>query len=374
MRLFFFILFFLPLCGHANDANQLQEINKKIETVTAQLALDQTQQEKLQQALKNLDLEIAKTAITLKKTEDQLAQTKSTLETLDKQYKTELNNLTLQQEELSEQVRSTFLLGQLDTLKMLFNQTDPHAVGRLLAYFDYFNAARGQMMQQLQANMDDLNQIKTKQEQNQVKLQVILDEQALAHTQLNKQKQAQTVLVERLLTDIEEKNLSLETLAADKKALESVMGNLKAQKSLVITDTNKPLRDYRGQLPWPVQGQVLHRFGDSVVADNKWQGLLIAAPEGLDVHAIYKGRVVYADWLRGFGLIIIVDHGHGYLSLYAHNQSLYKNAGDWVDVNEPIAQVGKSGSIANSGLYFEIRSKGEVQNPTLWLAPMASKS
>ena len=264
-------------------------------------------------------------------------------------------------------------MGQFDGLKLLLNQTDPHVLGRLLTYFDYFNIARGRVTQQIQADVDALEQTKTKQLLQQKKLQILQTEQTKAYAKFNEQKQAQSKLVEKLLANINEKNLTLETLQADKQALESVIVKLENQQQYAfVGNTDKPLRDHQGRLSWPVQGKVVHQFGDKVVGDNTWQGILIAAPEGTDIRSIYQGRVAYADWLRGFGLIIIVDHGDGYMSLYAHNQSLYKNAGDRVNIGEPIAQVGKSRPVANTGLYFEIRHKGEVQNPMSWLVPKAS--
>ncbi|HLF66496.1 MAG TPA: peptidoglycan DD-metalloendopeptidase family protein, partial [Gammaproteobacteria bacterium] len=193
-----------------------------------------------------------------------------------------------------------------------------------------------------------------------------------AYDKLQAQTSEQSATVAQLLALIEEKNLSLASLHADKEALGSVITQLTIEaQPTFVGDTNKPIRDHQRQLPWPVKGKVLHRFGEVYEADSTWQGILIAAPTGTPVHAIYAGQVVYADWLRGLGLIVIVNHGNDYLSLYAHNQSLYKNVGDQVAANEMIAEVGKSGSVADSGLYFEIRFKGEVQNPASWLRPIS---
>lgn len=379
MRLFFLGLLLLSSIASANESadsqTKLQSVVDKIKNLTTELVADKDQQHALQAELKKLDLEVEASAKSLKKTQAQLVKTEKLLETLNSEYEERLKDLAVQQDALREQIRGAFLLGQFDGLKLLLNQSDPHTLGRLLTYFDYFNTARSEMAQQIQTDTDALAQTRTQQLLQQEKLNLLEMEQAGVYAKLNQQKQAQSGLVEALLADIKEKNLTLETLQADKQALEKVLNELKKQTSpTFVGNTDKPMKTHQGRLSWPVQGKVLHRFGDAFVGSNKWQGILIAAPEGTDVQAIYPGRVVYADWLRGFGLITIVDHGDGYMSLYAHNQSLYKNAGDWVAVNEPIAQVGKSGPVANSGLYFEIRSKGEVQNPTTWLAPMNSKS
>ncbi len=379
MRLFFIgILFFSCAVfadSSADSQTKLQTVVDKIKNLTTELVADKNQQQKLQDELKKLDLEISTSSKSLKKTQNQLAKTEEVLEALTVEYEVRLKELQVQQDALREQIRGAFLLGQFDGLKLLLNQSDPHTVGRLLVYFDYFNAARSQIATQIQIDTDSLAQTRAQQLLQQEKLNVLEMEQAAVYAELTQQKRSQSALVEELLTDIKEKNQTLESLEADKQALEAVLASLKKQSGSTFTgNANKPIKTHQGRLSWPVQGKVLHRFGESNVGNNTWQGILIAAPEGEDVRSIYKGRVVYADWLRGFGLITIVDHGDGYMSLYAHNQSLYKNAGDWVDVNESIAQVGKSGPVANPGLYFEIRFNGEVQNPMTWLAPPMSKS
>ncbi|MFA6036499.1 MAG: peptidoglycan DD-metalloendopeptidase family protein [Legionellales bacterium] len=379
MKLFFLGLLLISSIAHANDPAQsqskLQSVVEKIKDLTTELVADKDQEQVLQEDLKTLDLEVEASAKNLKKTQAQLAKTEQLLTQLNQEYESRLKDLAVQQDALREQIRGAFLLGQFDGLKLLLNQSDPNTLGRLLTYFDYFNNARSHMAQQIQIDTDALAKTRTQQLLQQEKLNLLEMEQAGVYAKLNQQKQAQSSLVEELLANIKEKNLTLATLQADKQALEAVLAALQKQNSSIfVGNTDKPMKTYQGKLAWPVQGKVLHRFGEAFVGTNKWQGILIAAPEGTDVQAIYPGRVVYADWLRGFGLITIIDHGDGYMSLYAHNQSLYKNAGDWVAVNEPIAVVGKSGPVANTGLYFEIRSKGEVQNPMTWLAPINSKS
>jgi septal ring factor EnvC (AmiA/AmiB activator) len=379
MRLFFIgiLLFSSVVFANSSEDSQtkLQTVVDKIKNLTTELVADKNQQQKLQDELKKLDLEISTSAKNLKKTQNQLAKTEEVLAGLTVEYEVRLKELQVQQDALREQIRGAFLLGQFDGLKLLLNQSDPHTLGRLLVYFDYFNVARNHIATQIQIDTDHLAQTRAQQLLQQEKLNVLEMEQAASYAELTQQKKSQSALVEELLADIKAKNQTLESLEADKQALEAVLASLKKQTSATFTgNANQPIKTHQGRLSWPVQGKVLHRFGESYIGNNTWQGILIAAPEGTDVRSIYKGRVVYADWLRGFGLITIVDHGDGYMSLYAHNQSLYKNAGDWVDVNEPIAQVGKSGPVANPGLYFEIRSKGEVQNPMTWLSPLSSKS
>jgi septal ring factor EnvC (AmiA/AmiB activator) len=120
-------------------------------------------------------------------------------------------------------------------------------------------------------------------------------------------------------------------------------------------------------LSWPTDGQVVKRFGDPRADGRlKWQGIILSAPAGSDVRAVYNGRVIFSDWLDGMGLLLIIEHGDGYMSLYAHNQDLLKEVGEWVEPGEMIAHVGDSGGRAAAGLYFEIRKNGEPVNPGQW--------
>ena len=139
----------------------------------------------------------------------------------------------------------------------------------------------------------------------------------------------------------------------------------KGEERPKVISPGKPFAELQGQLPWPVQGAILERFG-SRRFETTWDGTVIGAREGADIHAVAAGRVVYADWLRGYGLMIIVDHGKGYMSLYAFNQSLHKNVGDYVREGESLASVGRSGGRAQAALYFGIRSKGRAIDPEKW--------
>jgi septal ring factor EnvC (AmiA/AmiB activator) len=134
-------------------------------------------------------------------------------------------------------------------------------------------------------------------------------------------------------------------------------------------DTDEPFASVKGKLAWPVQGRIAGAYGQPRGAGPvKWSGVLLEAAAGTQVRAVYHGRVAFADWLSGLGLLVIVDHGSGYMSLYGHNEALLKEAGDWVDPGEPIAQVGDTGGQARAGLYFEIRLNGEPIDPNPWIA------
>ncbi|MEX1033351.1 MAG: peptidoglycan DD-metalloendopeptidase family protein [Cellvibrionaceae bacterium] len=175
-------------------------------------------------------------------------------------------------------------------------------------------------------------------------------------------------MLARLNESIETKDQELQQLARDRQYIEQLMTEIVATVGHQNTfNSDAPFAELRGKLPWPAEGQIAHSFGSERVAGKmKWDGVLIRASEGEPVKAIHHGRVVFADYLRGHGLLIIVDHGEGYMSLYAHNQTLKKAVGNWVEAGEVIASVGSSGGQRQAGLYFEIRQHGRPTNPGTW--------
>jgi septal ring factor EnvC (AmiA/AmiB activator) len=146
------------------------------------------------------------------------------------------------------------------------------------------------------------------------------------------------------------------------------MERLREEQLVAPAETveHRPFRALKGRMPWPAKGSLAGRFGMEKRGGLLWDGVLISAPEGREVKAVHHGRVAFADWLRGFGLLLIIDHGDGYMSLYGHNQSLFKEAGDWVEQGEPVALVGNSGGRLDTGVYFGIRYQGRPVNPKHW--------
>jgi septal ring factor EnvC (AmiA/AmiB activator) len=198
--------------------------------------------------------------------------------------------------------------------------------------------------------------------------QKIVDERRSLTSEKKQRKQ----LLARLSKDIAGKEQQLAQFKEDELRLEKLLSDIRR----VVKQMAPPMpvkqtlfSEMRGRLPWPATGTLLAGFGSSYKGGRlRRQGVVIGAEEGETVSAVASGRVVFADWLRGFGLMLIIDHGKGYMSLYGHNQNLLKNTGDWVEAGEAIASVGSSGGKARSGLYFEIRDQGKAVNPVQWLA------
>jgi len=273
-----------------------------------------------------------------------------------------------QQQYIAKQILAAYKMGNQEYLKVLLNQEDPNQISRMLTYYDYFNRARAEQIQaysqtieQLQnvANLiDSENQILAN---NGLKLQ--LERSELMLVQAKKRK----VLV-ALNKEISTTGMEIEKLVADRRQLEQLIQRIQAGISNLPTPADVvPFQSLKGQLLLPVAGQISHRYGNRRNAGKlRWSGVLINAAEGASVYAVHYGRVVFSDWLRGFGLIMIINHGEGYMSLYGHNQVLYRETGDWVTAGETIAAVGDSGGQNKPGLYFEVRVAGKTADPQLW--------
>jgi septal ring factor EnvC (AmiA/AmiB activator) len=273
-----------------------------------------------------------------------------------------------QQEHIGQQIRAAYQIGNQEYLKVLLNQEDPNKISRMLTYYDYFNRARARQIESYNETIVQLRNItrliETENlilEDNRKSLQV--EQKEVIRVQIEKRK----ILV-TLNREISTTGKALDKKIGDRDQLEQLIERIQA--GIVNLPGPKDLLPFgtlKGQLLLPVAGRISHRYGNNRFAGKlKWSGVMIEAPEGEPVHAVHYGRVVFSDWLRGFGLLLIINHGEGYMSLYGHNQVLYRETGEWVTAGETIATVGDTGGQKRSGLYFEIRVEGKTADPQLW--------
>ncbi len=366
------LLGLLPLWAQAADETatreQLKQLSQQIHSLKKQLGSTREQRSRAARELRDVETEIGKLAARLHHTRRQRDQQQGKLNKLQGEQ-AELRRRQEQQKALiAEQIRSAYTLGRERQIKMLLNQQDPQSLSRLISYYDYFNSARSQQLESYRQTLSALNAL----------IPAIADEsRALSDTeqrlkqqsqQLEVQKQRRQRSLAKLDSELSSQQSNLGSLDKERKDLEGILAAIEREiTSIAIPASYRPFKEMRGKLPWPVAGKRLNNYtaprqGSAV----RWQGVQIAGEEGSPVRSIHNGRVVYADWLRGAGLLIIVDHGNDYLSLYAHNQSLLRQEGDWVRGGEAIATLGNSGGQRQSGLYFEIRHKGRPSNPAIW--------
>ncbi|SEP76369.1 Septal ring factor EnvC, activator of murein hydrolases AmiA and AmiB [Ectothiorhodospira magna] len=349
---------------------RLEQVQQQIRTVRERLEAARGEQGRLERQLRETEQAMAQTARELAETEAALTATAARLRTLERQQRDETTRLEAHRNALAEQMRAAHRMGQQDRLKLLLNQEDPARISRLLIYHDYYQQARQARIEATVQALADLTQ--TRRQLDLTRLHQTEQRRILLAQQqrLEQQRTTRTGVLDKLRQEIAGADTSLARLRADEDTLEALLKTLDEILSDIPDHalTDHAFADRQGQLPFPVRGPLLHRFGsprDSGTG-RRWQGVVIGAREGEPVRAIYPGRIAFADWMRGFGLLLIIDHGDGYMTLYGHNQTLYTSPGAWVQAGDLIARVGDTGGIDRTGLYFEIRHEGTPLNPGQW--------
>lgn len=364
------LTFHAPLVFSENtSAAQLDTLKQRIGKLESWLNSAKGKQSELQQELRSSERKIGQTAQQLKKLTQQLQDTQSRILKLRQQRNQMLAESEKQAVQIAEQVRAAYGIGHSEYLKVLLNMEQPAELARTLRYYDYFNRARADQIEQYSQTIRQIEENEIQINEQLISQQHARQELEQQHQALTESKQKRHTVLVRLQGDIGQKGQQLDKMLADRQRLEELLSSVQeAIADLDLPDATIPISQLKGKLPWPASGKIVHSFG---VKDSSsgapWNGVLINAKEGADVHAVHYGRVVFADWLRGFGLLLILDHGNGYMSLYGHNQSIYKETGDWVNSNDVIGSVGNSGGHNDAGLYFEIRHNGKPQNPKTWI-------
>ncbi|QPG60223.2 peptidoglycan DD-metalloendopeptidase family protein [Shewanella eurypsychrophilus] len=348
----------------ASDLQQRQSDLKTLQSQISKQASDlkstNKQREKLVSLLKQDEKAIAAAAKKVNQTQVSLDETDQKLNELENRQNKLIKLKTTQQKTLSNQLASAYLAGNHDYSKMLLNQQSPASIERLLAYYQYLNNARMASINELQQTMEELNDIQIAQINQKTQLNKLILNQQTQSKQLNlEQTQRQNTLTQ-LQRTLNSSGVRLEQLqieeASLKRVVEQAITAMKSSPSMEGLSSKKKLN-------WPTNGRIKSGFGSRRSGQVKWKGVTMSAPEGQQIKAIFAGKVIYADWLRGFGMVLVLDHGKGYMSLYGHAQTLLKNAGDSVNKGESIALVGRSGGQTEPGLYFEVRHKGQAVDP-----------
>ncbi len=362
-----------PLVNAGEDAaartRELNALRVRIHDLQTRLDARRQQKTREERALRDIDRDISRTQITLRQTESRLQSVRRQLSGLQRQQKTASRQLSAQRKQLAHEVRSAYAMGRQKQVKLLLNQEQPEAVGRMLIYFGYFSRARAEKIDAMQALLDRLRVLQGDIEQKTSMLAELRNRQKARVTQLAEQKSLRAEAITALNQQLARQGGALKQLQLDEQHLQELVYSLQNLLADIPADANrnKPFGALKGTLRWPARGTLSERFGAPRGASGlTWQGVLIAAPEGGKVRAVAQGRVAFADWMRGFGLLLIIDHGDGYMSLYGHNQALYKEVGEWVDSGEVVATLGASGGQNHAGLYFELRYKGHPVNPRKW--------
>ncbi len=348
--------------------SQLKTLQRDITRINREISEAKGRRNTLQEAVKRADLELGQLKRDIAANTTDIAATREELGKLEAQRGELETARDAQQARVADELRAAWQMGGDAPVKVLLNQQDPHAVSRMMTYYRYFLDARTERLADYRATLAQLDEVQQEIASNREQLE---EQQAALAQQQEQVAQAQTerrAAVASLSQDIASKGTELEQKQRDRAKLEALLKAIEeAVVNLQVPDNYQAFAGAKGKMPWPVKGKPANRYGSyRNEGKMRWQGLSIPAREGTEVQAIHHGRVVYADWFRGSGLLLIIDHGDGYMSLYAHNQSLLRDVGEWVTAGSPISTVGSSGGLDKPALYFEVRHKGKPTDPTRW--------
>lgn len=368
------IVFSLALCAstalaapgdRAQAQHELDQITAELNDLDRWFSLAKTERERFQNDLRAADTEIAEVSQQIRELSSKLAETGADVERLQAEQSTLESKRKGQAEKIARHIRSASRLTGQDFFKLLLNMESPERFERMLRYHRVFSAARldtlaayQQTLSQIQATQAALAEERERLDQQGIRLKTRQNELATSRRE-------RATLLDALLAEAETKEAERKRLTADSSRLGELIARLKQRANRL---DGREFAAARGSLPWPTDGAVRYRFGqDRAGGKLDWHGMVIKANEGTTVRAVHRGKVIFADWLRGFGLLTIVNHGDEYMTLYAHLDSINKSPGDWVESGEAIATAGRSGGVAEPGLYFEVRHHGEPENPSPWL-------
>ena len=381
---FCFLLVVLVGNGRAEDlqtSNELNKVESDINEVKQDMQRLSQQKDSLLNLLADIEKRYGDTAASLKTLQAQIGQKRQSLDKIGQEmrvYQSEIDKLS---KELAGQIRSAYAMGQKDKLKLMLNQQDPALSSRMMVYYDYLNKVRLSRLADMDASVQHLDQLDKQKRVETELLEQNLEQKKSEQAALDEARKQRNELLAQINKDFSSNEQQLSQLQESENRLKSLMTSLSITEEELAVDAepanelstsmeNSPelksdFSALKGKLPWPVKGRLAQKFGSSQ-SEGIRDGVLIDANEGMEIQAVTRGKVVYAEWLRGYGLLIILDHGQGYMTLYAFNQSLYKKTGESVEAGDIIASVGQSGGRTQSGLYFGIRKKGVPVDPLEW--------
>lgn len=347
-----------------HSTNKLNNIKQAITSQKQKISTVSKKTKALEKQLKQGDIAISNVAKALNITQTSLTNTTKKLAILAKQKKQLTQQQQQQEKLLAKQLQSAYTSGNHDYLKLLLNQEDPSNIQRTITYYQYLNNARVHEIENFKTTINTLLDVVTEEQEKSTQLKQLKTQQVVQQSNLKQAKLARTKTIKQLNSQLSSSKQQLSKLVdAEENLLIEIQRLAKLAKASISLNG---LSKVKAKLSWPVKGRLQHTFGSKKQGYLKWKGVLISAPSGREVNSIYHGKVLFSDWLKGYGLVTVVDHGNGYMSLYGHNQALLKAVGDTVKAGEAIALVGQSGGLNSPALYFEVRHKGQALNPKQW--------
>jgi septal ring factor EnvC (AmiA/AmiB activator) len=358
----------------AKSEAELKAVREQVKTLEAKIRRETTDREENAKALRAAELEVAAASSKLTKLRADLGRERGERRELAEQVTSANARLAAERAALAEQVRLNYMTGREELFKLLLSQESPASLGRMLVYYDYYNRARSARIDAVETEVRTLAELERATSAVERELASLEAEQATQVAAQRKSRDDRQAALAALDASLRDDSARVQKLRGEERRLRDLVDRLNDALANFPVDSDQPFDRLKGKLAWPVDGRLAGDFGQPRGSGGvTWNGVLLEAPSGTPVRAVYHGRVAFADWLPGLGLLIILDHGGGYMSLYGHNEALLKEPGDWVDPGEPIASVGDTGGQLVSGLYFEIRRNGEAVNPHPWIAKRGAR-
>jgi murein hydrolase activator len=348
---------------------ELKRVNARIERVRKAVNADLQRRDTLSAELRDAELGVQEARRQLEEARAQRVASEARVKELEREQARREAELGAERGALAGELRTAYVNGREEQLKLLLNQQDPASFGRMLAYYGYFGRARAGRIDSIRDQLEHLTLVRERLAAEGRRLEAIEARQEQELEALRGAQDKRARAVGAINAQIKAQGGELKRLESQARGLEKLVAELRKALDNPPVAKQAPFEPLRGKLPWPVpQGKVLARYGQPRAGGSlRWQGMLIGTERGARVRAPFAGRVAYADWLPGMGLMIVLDHGGGYLSLYGHNDQLFRKIGEAVAAGDVIGSVGDSGGNDQAALYFEVRRGRQPVNPEIWL-------
>jgi septal ring factor EnvC (AmiA/AmiB activator) len=351
-------------------SQELSDVQRRVEALTRDLVQQDAERLALVAELETREREVAQAAIKGRELDRAVTEQTRVAEALRVRHLDESAALDQELAVWADLIRTAYVMGRADRLRLLLNQEDTAKATRILSYFAYLNREQLRRVTTIQVRVERLTRLAHEADREASRLVDLAERQGSAHRQLELARRERAAVLARLETTIASRSADLQGLERDAESLRLLVEHLRqrAQIRVELEIERAAFPDRKGRMAWPLlRGEILAAFGaPKEDPELRWDGVLLSAREGEEVRSVHDGRVIHADWLRGFGLVMVIDHGSGYMSIYGHNQALLKEAGEWVETDEVIALGGSSGGRQDAMLYFAIRHNGTPEDPARW--------
>ena len=364
------LIFSSPAFSADTDKQKLDKLKRAISSLEKRLDKRNREKNNLVNELKQVEIEAANTGKSIRQLNTKINRRSNKLSSLENQQRDLQKNIKNQNSAISEHLAAAYKLGDQEPIKLLLNQEDPQQLSRLFKYYSYFLEARNKKIETYIADVEKLSTLVTEVTQQKLLLDSAKKELVADQKQFLLVSKRRSAALNKLNISLQSDKAKLNKLIAERAELEELLNTVKvATRELVLAPPpgQQTFVSQKGLLQRPLKGRVAHSYGSQRSGSLRWEGWMIGAKSGQSVNAVHDGQVIFSNYLRGFGLLIILNHGDGYMTLYAHNEELLKDTGDWVLSNETIARAGDSGGLDKPALYFEIRKQGQPADPKVWL-------